>query len=91
MISTLCQFVALVSTGLAAYFWWKSSQISAPREFGISRFGDEQNPHPDTPEQRWAREVSAANALGAIWATVAFGAQFIGLASDVVMKWTMAK
>lgn len=86
MIYVICQFVAVVSAGLAAYFWWVSSQIKVPKELGVARFADESDVFGHTPEKKWANETSAANAKGALWASISFAAQFLGLVIDMLTK-----
>ena len=87
MIYMICQFLAVISAGLAAYFWWISSQIKVPKELGVARFTDEKDAFGDTPEKKWAFETSAANAKGALWASISFAAQFFGLVTDILAKW----
>ena len=86
-VSTFFQFVAAIAAGFAAYFWWKSSRTAVPKELEVATWGDENNPCPDNPKKRWARETSTANRNGAIWAAISFAAQFLGLTTDMVTIW----
>jgi len=86
MTEVLLQILAVISGGLAAYFWWRSTQIEPPKEMGVATFASDSDPFGDNSVKQWAKSIGRRNAVAAGWSAVAIGFQTASLAIALVHK-----
>lgn len=79
IVESIAQILALAFSGGAAWFWWRSSKVTIPRELGVSLIMSSEDPFGDNPVKQWADQISSQNAKAALCAAIAFAAQSIVL------------
>jgi hypothetical protein len=70
MVIFALNLLSAISAAIAAYFWWASSQVKVPKEFGVARSAGNKDPFGPNPEKSWAAESSKLNSHGAKAAAV---------------------
>jgi hypothetical protein len=89
MIVFVLNILSAISAAIAAYFWWASSQVEAPKELGVARVARNNDTFGPNPEKRWAAETAELNSHGAKAAAVS--ALLMAFSTFAAQDWSIIR
>lgn len=79
LLELLFQAIAIIAAFVAAWLWYRSTQVLVPGSLGVVTVDMDYEHGDETPEKRWANEVSEKNRRAALATAVSVAAQGVAL------------